>query len=90
LGRPDEAIAEYQKALKITPDAAEVHFRLGSALADAGKFDEAIAHFQKVLELRPASDSETYDATTYNLMGRALAGKGQMAEGLQFPGRAVT
>ena len=66
-----------------TLTAAEVHFRLGSALADAGKFDEAIAHFRKVLETRPQNDSDTYDATTYNLMGRALAGKGEMAEALK-------
>ena len=32
---------------------------------------------------RPANDSEQYDATTYNLMGRALAGKGEMAEALE-------
>jgi len=83
MGKPDEAIAQYQKALAITPDAAEVHFRLGSALADTGKFDEAIAHFRKVLETRPENKSDTYDATTYNLMGRALAGKGQMGEALE-------
>jgi len=83
MGKPDEAIAQYRKALAITPDAAEVHFRLGSALNDTGKFDEAIAHFRNVLETRPENKSDTYDATTYNLMGRALAGKGQMAEALE-------
>src|SRR5271157_5262015 len=83
LGRPDEAIAQYQKALTIAPDDAEVHFRLGSALNDTGEFDEAIAHFRNVLETRPENKSDTYDATTYNLMGRALAGKGQMAEALE-------
>ena len=83
LGKTDEAIAQYQKALAIAPNAAEVHFRLGSALADAGKFDEAIAHFRKVLEIRPSKDSDTYDATTYNLMGRAFAGKGEMAQAIE-------
>ena len=83
LGRLDEAIVQYRKALEITPDAAEVHFRLGSALGDAGKFDDAITEFRKVLESRPESQSANFDATTYNLMGRALAGKGQMAEALQ-------
>jgi tetratricopeptide (TPR) repeat protein len=83
LGKPEEAIAQYQRALAITPDSAEVHFRLGSALSDTGKYDEAIAHFRRVLETRSQNDSETYDATTYNLMGRALAGKGEMAEALE-------
>jgi Tfp pilus assembly protein PilF len=83
MGKPGEAIEQYRKALAITPDAAELHFRLGSALNDTGKFDEAIAHFRKVLDTRPENKSETYDAPTYNLMGRALAGKGQMAEALE-------
>ena len=83
LGKPLEAIAQYQKALELTPDPAEVHFRLGSALEDTGQFDQAIVHFRRVLELRPAREAERYDAVTYNLMGRALAGKGDMAEALQ-------
>jgi tetratricopeptide (TPR) repeat protein len=83
LGKPVEAIAQYQKALQLAPDAVEVHFRLGSALADTGQFDQAIVHFRRVLEIRPAKDAEIYDAVTYNLMGRALAGKGEMAEALQ-------
>ncbi len=83
LGKPGEAIAQYQKALELTPDAAEIHFRLGSALADTGQFDQAIVHFRRVLELRPAKEAASYDAVTYNLMGRALAGKGEMAEALQ-------
>ena len=89
LGKPNEAIPQYQKALEITPDAAEVRFRLGSALSDAGKFDEAIAQFRKVLEIRSQNESESYDATTYNLMGRALAGKGEMAEALKALERAT-
>jgi tetratricopeptide (TPR) repeat protein len=83
LGKPVEAITQYQKALELAPDAVEVHFRLGSALADTGQFDQAIVHFRRVLEIRPAKDAEIYDAVTYNLMGRALAGKGEMAEALQ-------
>ena len=83
LGRSNEAMAQYQKALEINPAAVEVLVRLGMALAEAGRFDEAIAHYRKVLEIRPESDSDAYDATTYDLMGEALSGKGEMAEALQ-------
>ena len=73
MGRPEEAIVQYKKALEIAPNAAEVPLPLGVRWT-TGKSDEAIAQFRKVLEIRPATKS-TYDATTYNLMGRALAGK---------------
>ena len=83
LGKPEEAIAEYRKSLEITPNAAEVHLRLASALADTGNLEEAITHYRKVLEIRTQNESATYDATTYNLLGRALSEKGEMAEALQ-------
>src|ERR1035441_5402339 len=77
-------MAQYQKALEINPAAVEVLVRLGIALAEARRFDEAIARYRKVLEIRPESDSDAYDATTtYDLMGEALSGKGEMAEALQ-------
>jgi tetratricopeptide (TPR) repeat protein len=82
-GRPAEAIALYQKALEITPDAAEVLLRLGMSLADADRLDDAIRSYRKVLEIRPREDSDTYDATTYNLIGEALLKKGETAEALE-------
>ena len=83
LGRSNEAMAQYQKALEINPAAVEVLVRLGIALAEAGRFDEAIARYRKVLEIRQENDSEAYDATTYNLVGEALSGKGETAEALK-------
>ena len=89
LGRADEAIAKYEDALQIAPNLGEVHFRLGSALADEGKYDDAIVQFRKVLDLRADHEATQYDAVTYNLLGRALVGKGEMAEGLQDLERAT-
>jgi tetratricopeptide (TPR) repeat protein len=89
LGKSNEAMEQYQKALEINPGAVEVLVRLGIALAEARRFDEAIARYRKVLEVRPESDSDAYDATTYNLIGEALSGKGEMAEALENLGRAI-
>ena len=76
-GQVDEAIAHYQKALKIKPDYAEAHNNLGQALADRGEVDEAIAHYQKALEIKP-----DYVAA-HNNLGLALAGRGHVRRGDQ-------
>ncbi len=43
LGRLDQAVASYTKALQIKPDYAEAHSNLGNALKAFGKHKEAIA-----------------------------------------------
>ncbi len=43
----DEAIEEYQKAVKLHPKLADVHTKLGIALRNKGKTEEAIVHFVK-------------------------------------------
>lgn len=43
----DEAIGEYQKAVKLHPKLADVHTKLGIALRNKGKTEEAIVHFVK-------------------------------------------
>jgi tetratricopeptide (TPR) repeat protein len=79
LGRPDEAVVEYRKALEINPDDAETHYRFGMSLADMGKFDEAVAEYEKGLALRPKDAKDADLATVYDFLGRARAGKGDMA-----------
>jgi tetratricopeptide (TPR) repeat protein len=78
-GKPDEAIAEYRKALAIDADDADVYYRLGMALAETGKFDEAVAQYRKGLDIRPKDANPTDLATVYDFIGRARAGKGDMA-----------
>lgn len=43
----DEAIEEYQKAVKLHPKLADVHTKLGIALRNKGKVEEAIVQFVK-------------------------------------------
>ena len=49
----DEAIAECQKAISLTPNSAEANFYYGHALRWAGRFDEAILAFTKAIRLNP-------------------------------------
>jgi tetratricopeptide (TPR) repeat protein len=78
-GKPNEAITEYRKALEIKPNDAEVYYHLGMVLSDTGRFGEAVAHFEKGLELRPKDSKDADLATVYDFLGRARAGRGDMA-----------
>ena len=49
----DEAIAECQKAISLTPNSAEANFYYGHTLRWAGRFDEAILAFTKAIRLNP-------------------------------------
>jgi len=53
LGRIDEAIGEYRKALVLEPDNVKCLNNLGTALAQQGRYDEAITHFSRILQLFP-------------------------------------
>ncbi|RPI23452.1 MAG: tetratricopeptide repeat protein [Acidobacteria bacterium] len=52
-GENDAAIAEWRKALAISPDDAKAHNNFGISLWRQGAFDEAIVHYQRALQINP-------------------------------------
>ena len=54
-GRIDDAIREYQAALKITPESPLARNNLGSAFFEQGRVAEAIQEFRRVLSHHPQS-----------------------------------
>ncbi|UCD83327.1 MAG: tetratricopeptide repeat protein, partial [Deltaproteobacteria bacterium] len=54
-GMYDEAIREYQQALRLEPDYVEAHTNLGNVYAKRGMYDEAIKKYQQALKLEPYS-----------------------------------
>jgi Tfp pilus assembly protein PilF len=52
-GKVEEAIAEFQKALRLRKDFAPAHNGLGTALSKQGKLDEAIAAYKEATRLKP-------------------------------------
>lgn len=54
-GRVDDAIREYQAALKVTPESPVARNNLGSAFLKQGKVAEAIQEFRRVLSRDPQS-----------------------------------
>jgi protein O-mannosyl-transferase len=49
----DEAISQYQQAIRLTPDNVDAHYNLGMAFYQQGRTDEAIRQFQAALRLKP-------------------------------------
>ena len=53
-GRRDDAIAQYEAALRLNPDSAEVQNNLGHAWSQIpGRLDDAIAQYEEALRLQP-------------------------------------
>jgi tetratricopeptide (TPR) repeat protein len=57
------AITEYKKAIAEKPDAAGLHYALGTLYRESGRLDEALAEFQEELRISPN------DAMTDYLIG---------------------
>jgi protein O-mannosyl-transferase len=53
INQLQETIEQFEAALRLNPDDAEVHYRLGLALARQGKRPEAAAQFSEALRLNP-------------------------------------
>ena len=51
--RFEEAIEQYQLALKIKPEYSDAHYNLGYALAKTGKLDEGLSHFREAVRIEP-------------------------------------
>ena len=52
-GRFEEAIGEYEQALRLKPDYAGAQYNLGVTLARTGRTPEAIEHWEQALRLKP-------------------------------------
>jgi tetratricopeptide (TPR) repeat protein len=83
MGRTDEALVHYQKALELDPNYAETHYNLNLLLAKMGRTDEALAHYQKALELNP-NQAEAHDN-----LGLLFADMGQPDKALVHYQRAL-
>ena len=67
MGRTDEAIAQFEKCLSISPDFAEAHHDLANALRRKGRYLDAVAHYESALRIDPRS------VLTLNNLGWLLA-----------------
>jgi tetratricopeptide (TPR) repeat protein len=77
LGRHQEAIATYKKAIQLNPNSAEGYNNLGVALSHLGEYKEAVKQYQKSIQL----DSNYFLA--YSNLGALFAGMGNYEEALK-------
>jgi tetratricopeptide (TPR) repeat protein len=77
-GQTDEAISQFQEAIRLKPDFALAYDNLGNALSNQGQTDEAISLFKAAIHLKPD------DALARNNLGNALDKKGQSDEAIRL------
>jgi tetratricopeptide (TPR) repeat protein len=53
LGKNDEALASYDRALALRPDSTEALYNRGNSLRQLKRFNEALASYDRALTLRP-------------------------------------
>ena len=77
-GGDPEAISEYEAAIRIRPGVADLHDKLGIALADtAGRLGDAIhAQFQEAIRIDPGF------VAAHDNLALALSKDGRMAEAI--------
>jgi protein O-GlcNAc transferase len=83
LGRMDEAIVAYKRALILKPDFAEAYNNMGVILREQGKLDEAIAAYDRALSIKPDF------AEAYNNMGVTLQEQGKLDEAIAAYNKAL-
>lgn len=66
----DNAIAAYEQALQVDPQAPNVHYHLGLIHKERGHLKRASAHFQRALEVNPTDRDARY---WLDRLGRIMA-----------------
>jgi len=76
MGKPAEALKEYDKALALALEQSVILFNRGNLLFGMGRYDEAIADYTRAIDLDAA------DASAYNNRGSAWFAKGNLDSAL--------
>jgi len=76
-GQIDEAIRQFQEAIRLKPDDTDVLYNLGNAFLKKDQVDEAIRQYKEIIRLKPG------DTDAHNNLGNALLRQGQTDEAIR-------
>ncbi|MDI9314235.1 MAG: tetratricopeptide repeat protein [Hydrotalea sp.] len=83
LGKYNEAIKDFDKAIELNPQHAEAYYNRGNAKIDLGQYDSAIKDYNEAIKLNPQH------ADAYNNRGNAKNGLGQHEEAMADYDKAI-
>jgi tetratricopeptide (TPR) repeat protein len=69
----DEAIAEFQEAIRLDPEFGEAYLGLGYSHVQKGEFEQAIAALERYLQLAPGADNRAQVESDIQQMRAILA-----------------
>ena len=84
MGKPDDAIREYENAIQAKPRLFQARSNLGLLLVDKGRMDEAMHQFREALAIRPR------DEWSYYGIGRIYAGQGKLEAAAEQYKKAIS
>jgi len=71
LGRHEDALASFERAIAAAPDFADAHGNRASALMELGRLEEACADYERAVALQPASIGDWLNlGTVLHRLGR--------------------
>ena len=84
LGKDNETVAAYQRAVELAPNSYYPHFALGQAYAALRQYEKAIAALAQSAEYAIATKSATLDDLTalYKTLGRAYFSRDRVDEAI--------
>ena len=83
IGRWDDAITQFESAVKLAPENADAHARLGVARVNVGRASEAVSSYETALRLKPG------DAALREQFAQVLRALGRTADALAQLERAA-
>jgi tetratricopeptide (TPR) repeat protein len=89
LGRYEEAIASYDKAVEIKPDKHEAWYNRGLALGNLGRYEQAVASHERALKIRQQINNRKGEADSLLALGSLYQQCGKVREGLALSSQAT-
>jgi len=83
LGEPEQALQDFNRAIKLNPNDAVLYCNRGDAYAELGKYQLAMGDYDRALKMNPDM------GTAWNNRGQANAETGELEAAVEDFGRAI-